>query len=125
MGELNIDYAKVSQWLDVNAARFQARVPPTDDDQKWFHRNRKSKNGWPRLYRVRKSVASDHWIFDLGLVAPDGCITIVRNHEFWRAIVSVDADKFGPPVDTDEYCRLRLCHVPGVDLRNDPQWRVQ
>jgi hypothetical protein len=117
----SVDYSKVSRWVDMNAARFRAHVPPTDNDAEWFRRNRRSRDGWPRTYRVRASVASDHWIFELGFAKPSGFLTIVRNYEFWRAIVAIDADTLGPVVDSDEYARMRLRRVPGVSLLNDPQ----
>jgi hypothetical protein len=116
-----INYAQVFHWLAVNEERFQARVAPTNDDQKWFQRNKRSRDGWPRLYRVRPALMSDHWVFDLGLVKPTGFLTIIRGGEWWRAIVASGESEFGPVVDSDDYARMRLQHMPGADLRNDPQ----
>jgi hypothetical protein len=117
---MNVDYVQVARWLDINAARFHAHIPPTDDDAKWFQRNKRSRNGWPRLYRVRPALMSDHWLFDFKLAKPAGFITIVRNYEFWRAVMASRESEFGPVVDSDEYARLRLDHMQSADLRNDP-----
>jgi hypothetical protein len=122
---MNVDYVQVARWLDVSAQRFCAGIPPTDDDATWFKHNRRSNNGWPRLYRVRAAVASDHWIFTFRLAKPDNFITIIRGGVWWRAIVAVNADKFGAIVDSDEYARLRLRQVPGIDLRSDAGWVPQ
>lgn len=122
---MNVDYVQVARWLDVSAQRFRASIPPTDDDAAWFKRNKRSRDGWPRTYRVRASIASDHWLFTLGLAKPEGYITIIRSGEWWRAIVAIDADKFGAIVNSDEYARLRLRQVPGVDLRSDAGWVPQ
>jgi hypothetical protein len=122
---MNIDYVQVARWLDITAQRFQARIPPTNDDARWFRRNRRSWNGWARLYRVRPALASDHWLFDFKLAKPAGYITIVRNYELWRAVMASSESEFGLVVDSDEYARMRLMRIPDIDLRNDPQWVPQ
>lgn len=114
---MSVDWAQVARWLEVAEERFRAHIPPTDSDAKWFNRNRRSKNGWGRLYRVRASVASDHWPFALGLVKPNGFITIIRRDEYWRAIVAADEARFGPVVDSDEYAGLRLQHLESEQRR--------
>ena len=98
MSELCIE---IERWLEANAARFERHIPPTESDRDWFVRNRKSHNGWPRLYRVRDSIKSDHYVFDLCGVSPAGCLTIIRGEQYWRAIVSAAEDRFGPVVDSD------------------------
>jgi hypothetical protein len=118
---MNVDHFQVARWIAVAEDRFQARIPPTDDDQKWFQRNKRSRNGWARLYRVRPALASDHWLFDFKLAKPEGYITIVRNYEFWRAVIAIETEKFGPIVNSDEYARMRLMRIPDIDLRSDPQ----
>jgi hypothetical protein len=121
MSAVEIDYAEVSRWLAVAEARFESKVAPCDDDQKWFDRNQRRRRGWPRLYRLRPTITDDHWLFALGLAEPKEFLTIVRSHELWRVIIARDTATFGPPVDSDAYARMRLMRVPAADrlLRND------
>lgn len=99
---------EIKRWREREATRYEARIPPTDSDAKWFQRNRRSRNGWPRRYRVRPAVKSDHWRFEFGYDSPASFLTIVCNYQFWRAIVAVDEATFGPMVDCDEYAQLRI-----------------
>ncbi len=85
---------------------------PTESDRVWFERNRKSKNGWQRLYRVRDSASSDHWVSQIGEHSPKGFITIItRNAPIMVAVLAVNEDLFGPVINSDEYARLRLDHL--------------
>ena len=118
---MSVDYNQVARWLDVAAERFRAGIPPTDDDAKWFRRNRRSRNGWPRMYRVRPSVAADHWGFALGYAKPDGFITIVRRDEWWRAIMAINESEFGPVVDCDQYAGMRLQHMQEAQSHTDAE----
>jgi hypothetical protein len=103
--------AEIARWNEMRDARTAARIPPTDHDHKWFQKNRKSKDGWPRQFHVRPAIKSDHWAFLFGYVKPDGFITIIRNYEFRYAVVAADEANFGPMVDSDAYANMRLAHL--------------
>jgi hypothetical protein len=117
-----IDFAEYLRLEELAAARYRAGIPPTEDDRRWFERNRRANKGWPRRYRVRDSVATDAVEFMLGLADPKEFLTIVRGGEWWLALVSRDEKTFGPIVNCDGYARLRLRLVPGVLWQNDAEW---
>jgi hypothetical protein len=105
-------WAKIMRFVDAATERSQRNIMPTENDRVWFERNKKSKNGWPRQYRVRESVASDHWVLKVGEHSPIGFITIItRNPPIAMAVVSAGEDMFGPVTNSDEYARMRLEHL--------------
>jgi hypothetical protein len=113
-------WAAVDAFLDRFQERRARRIPPTDDDRLWFERNRRSRNGWPRLYRVRPTKTGDHWIFAVGGHSPQGFISIIRRDECWVAVLSADEQRFGPVVDSDEYANLRMDALIADQQRNSP-----
>jgi hypothetical protein len=105
---MSLDYSQIAHWLAVAEERYAAKIPTNESDRSWFERNRRSKNGWPRKFHVRPTVADDHWAFYFGYAKPAGFLTIVAGDAWWRAIVAINEDKFGPPVDDDKYAGWRL-----------------
>jgi hypothetical protein len=69
-------WAAVDAFLDRFQERRARRIPPTDDDRLWFERNKRSRNGWPRRYRVRPAKTGDHWVFAVGGHSPQGFIAL-------------------------------------------------
>jgi hypothetical protein len=96
-------WAAVDAFLDRFQERRARSIPPTDDDRLWFERNKRSRNGWPRRYRVRPAKTGDHWIFAVGEHSPRGFISIIRRDEYWVAVLSADEQR-----DSDEYANLRM-----------------
>lgn len=101
----HLDYLRLS---DIQEARYRRGVPPTEDDCQWFQRNRKSRDGWPRRYRVRPSVVTDHPAFGAGMVEHANYITIIVRSDWSRLVIAKAEDKFGPVVNADEYAVLRI-----------------
>ena len=101
-------WAAVDAFLDRFQEQRARRIPPTDDDRRWFERNKRSRNGWPRRYCVGPARTSDHWIFSVGGHSPQGFISIIRRDEYWVAVLAADEQRFGPVVDSDEYANLRM-----------------
>lgn len=100
--------ARIQRFIDTARERFERNIHPTEGDRAWFERNRRSKNSWPRRYRVRETIPSDHWLFKIGEKSPKGFITIIsRDPPITMALVQAAEETFGPVVDSDEYARMR------------------
>jgi hypothetical protein len=115
-----IVWAAVAAFLDRFQERRARRIPPTDDDRRWFERNKRSRNGWPRLYRVRPAESGDHWVFAVGGHSPQGFISIIRRDEYRVAVVGIDEQRFGPVVNSDEYATMRMDALLADQQRNSP-----
>jgi hypothetical protein len=107
-------------FLDRFQERRTRRIPPTDDDRLWFERNKRSRNGSPRRYRVRPAKTGDHWIFAVCGHSPQGFISIIRRDEYRVAVVGLDEQRLGPVVDGDEYATMRMDALPADQQRNSP-----
>jgi hypothetical protein len=104
-------YARILRFVDTARERFERNIMRTEDDRAWFERNKKSQNGCPRHYRVRDTIPSDHWLFEIGEQSPKNFITIISRSPPTIVIVQVGEDIFGTVINSDEYARMRWEHL--------------
>jgi hypothetical protein len=114
-------WAKIIRFVDTATERFRRNIHPTEGDRVWFDRNNKSNNGRPRRYRVRDSIASDHWVFKIGGHSPKGSITVISRSPPTMAVLSAREDVFGYVINSDEYAMMRLQYeIDQPDVRSVP-----
>ena len=105
-------FAKIVRFMDIVTERFERNIMPTENDRVWFERNKRTNiNGWLRLYRVRESIATDHFVFQVLGASPKGSITIISRSPPTIAVLKAKEDVFGPVVNSDQYATMRLQHL--------------
>jgi hypothetical protein len=104
-------HQKIAAWLETNESRFKQNIPPTEDDRRWFERHRTTPKRWARHFRVRDSIVSDHFVFEIFGASTEGFTTVIQNHRYFRFVISAAPDKFGPVVDSDTYAKMRILEL--------------
>ncbi len=113
-----LDWAALERFRDARRERFARGIYPTEADRAFFDRNdtARHRGASHRSFHVRPTVKSDHWVFEVGGMAPDGFITIV-GRGCQTVVVAEDAERFGPWVNSDEYAALRWDALKADDKR--------
>jgi hypothetical protein len=97
---------RIAEWMRVQQARFDAVIPPTESDRAWFERQARKNPG--RFWRVRPSVAADHWRFEILGEPTAGHITLITRDRFVRYVLAINTERFGEPVDLNGYAVMRV-----------------